>query len=147
MKLTRVEAAPGPRGERAGSMRVVGMGVRSHIPTSEGEPLRAPAGGCQQENKPRVARAHLSEVEAIFLLTFPNVETLANDSKNCKTSRANQNRSEGQILASVCWSADLRGPALSAGAHPAGRGARGLRTHSPTPLHRQSTARHWQTSF
>lgn len=39
----------------------------------------------------------LQKLGPVFLLTFPHVETLANDSKNCKTSQANRNRSEGQV--------------------------------------------------
>lgn len=71
------------------------------------------------------ARVHSSEVKAIFLLMFPNVETLANDSKNCITWRASPNRSEGQIPASGCRFADLRPRPPRAlrglqGAHPAG---------------------------
>lgn len=48
------------------------------------------------------------KLEPVSLLPFPNVEMLANDSKNCKTSRANQNRCEGQISASGCQCTDLR---------------------------------------
>ena len=62
--------------------------------------------------------------------------------KTVKTPRANQNRSEGQISASVCQFADLRprplqGRVLSEGAQPAisarGQGPRTCPPHPPHP--------------
>lgn len=61
----------------------------------------------RQENKPMGPDRIFQKLEPVSSLPFPNVEMLANDSKNCKTSRAKQNRREGQISASGCQGADL----------------------------------------
>lgn len=65
------------------------------------------AGWWGQEDQAGAARSAFQKPEPEFLLPSPNVKTLANDSKNCKLSRANQNRAEGQMQAAGCQLLDL----------------------------------------
>lgn len=70
-----------------------GVGCHIHRGCSCGVPVC-----CCQAERPDVWPDRIfQKLEPLFLWTFPNVDMLANDSKNCKMSRANQNRSEGQI--------------------------------------------------
>lgn len=68
------------------------------MPHPQGQQLWSTSGLLPGRKQPDVwPDLIFQKLEPLFLLTFPNVEMLANDSKNCKMPRANQNRSEGQI--------------------------------------------------
>lgn len=71
---------------------------RGHCAASKGQQLRSD-GRWWLCRKTSLVLPDLifQKLEPLFLLTFPNVETLANDSKSCKTLGSNQNSSEGQI--------------------------------------------------
>ena len=74
-------------------------GIQQVTSHPKGQPLQSASGLLSGRKASLVSPGliFLEKLEPVFLLTFPNVEMLANGSKNCKTSQANQNRSAGQI--------------------------------------------------